>query len=733
MPIPTDADAVLADVLAHRGWERREGQVSMVAGIAAATPGASGRVDVAVNAPVGTGKTLAYVIAALARGQRVVIATSTKSLQDQVMSDELPRLAGDLKALYDHDLTYSVLKGKSTYLCAGAAQRLLAPQEASREDDLFADLEVMDVRDEPALGAEMERLALQRASGSHALDSENLFPHLTRSTAAVVRASTKCFMRGMPWVRGAPEDIEPEVWAGAAAEVFEQSPCGYRAAYARAMLSQVVVMNSTLLAHEIVRARTKWNVATPALLEGVGVVVVDEAHHLARILAETYSTTLDFHALGEIVAESVKVAAKASPEGSLSLGGISAAIEDAAACLEVAIDDAQCSESELREAMTKALYSLVSRAGSALGSARARAGAGGARSKSSDALGAAVARISEDVLSPVQAAAAAIGKRNDAGKFVNNLAFSPPGRNLEVRMTPVDVSFFRSELTFATGADNPYTPPRPQGSPSVVVLSSGTITRRVATSVGMRASSFVTVDSPFDDARARLCIPTLPPPSDPGWFPAAWAATKAAITAAGGRTMILTTSHARCTSFTEAARAELDMNVLSQSDARPKRDLVQAFAADETSVLVGTISFWEGVDVPGPALSLVVMDKMPFPMPDDAIASAQRAWVEENKGNAFMEVDVDRASIMIAQGAGRLIRATSDAGGVMLLDSRAVTARYGPAALGLLPGGWAMTGDLGAFTSFLSAAVAGTVPGVDWSTHRLVRPGRARKLIPARR
>lgn len=147
---------------------------------------------------------------------------------------------------------------------------------------------------------------------------------------------------------------------------------------------------------------------------------------------------------------------------------------------------------------------------------------------------------------------------------------------------------------------------------------------------------------------------------------------------------MLSTSHRMVGAFAEALRAEAPFEVLAQNDL-PKRRLVEQFEADETSVLVATLGFWEGIDVPGRALQLVVLDKVPFPRPDDPLWQARRQSAEASGLNPFQTVDLPRAAILLAQGAGRLIRSVEDRGVVAVLDSRLATKAYGRTLIASLP------------------------------------------------
>ena len=164
----------------------------------------------------------------------------------------------------------------------------------------------------------------------------------------------------------------------------------------------------------------------------------------------------------------------------------------------------------------------------------------------------------------------------------------------------------------------------------------------------------------------------------------------ALVTAAGGRTLGLFSSRRGAEEAAEEMRGRLPFTVLCQGDDSMP-NLVRAFAADAETCLFGTLSLWQGVDVPGPACQLVVIDRVPFPRPDDPLMSARTEAVAKSGGNGFMTVSAHHAALRLAQGAGRLIRSTEDRGVVAVLDSRLATARYAGYLQSSLPPMWATT------------------------------------------
>ena len=198
--------------------------------------------------------------------------------------------------------------------------------------------------------------------------------------------------------------------------------------------------------------------------------------------------------------------------------------------------------------------------------------------------------------------------------------------------------------------------------------------------------------SPFDYRRNGILYVAahLPPPGRDGPSPEAEQELVDLIAAAGGRTLGLFSSMRAARTAAELLRDHLDTPVLCQGEDSTA-NLVSQFAADEETTLVGTLSLWQGVDVPGPALSLVVIDRIPFPRPDDPLLSARQRAVAARGGNGFLAVAGNHAALLLAQGVGRLLRRTDDRGVVAVLDSRLVTARYGAYLRASLPPFWQTT------------------------------------------
>ena len=235
-----------------------------------------------------------------------------------------------------------------------------------------------------------------------------------------------------------------------------------------------------------------------------------------------------------------------------------------------------------------------------------------------------------------------------------------PDSNPRLRVAPLDVADLLRERLWDAGP---------------VVLTSATLPPGVSERLGLEGDDHKAIDvgSPFDYEHHGLlyCATHVPDPRNPGYEAAVHEELRALITAAGGRTLGLFTSYRAMDAAVAALKDDLPGPLLSQRDL-PKPALVAAFAEDPTASLFATMGFWQGIDVPGPTLSLVTIDKLPFPRPDEPLLQARR---EQAKAEAFRTIDLPRTATMLAQGAGRLIRSQTDRGVVAVLDPRLAKAK----------------------------------------------------------
>lgn len=593
---------VLRDVVGALpgGGEARTGQAAMAEAVARAIEESR---HLIVEAGTGTGKSLAYLVPAVLSGARVVVATATKGLQDQLAGKDLPFLADQL----DTEVSFAVLKGRSNYLCLQRVAELGAATDAEQLG--------LDGVAEGAPVEEIEQLVAWADATSSGDRAELSFEPSTRAWSAVSVGPREC--------PGAAKCPKGEV-------------CFTERARRAAAQADIVVVNTHLYGLDIATGG--------GVLPDHDVVVVDEAHQLEEIVSATTGVEITagrFQNLARtvraIVADDVLVA-------SLDAAGYAFADELAGVAgrrldtpLEGPLADALVAARETTAKALEAVRKVPTDVGGDVAARRERA------------LKAATSLVDDLDL------ALAVPESHVAW-----VAGSPDFPALT--LTAIDVAGVLAEGLW---------------SRRTAVLTSATIPPNLGATLGLDPGQFDELDvgSPFDYEHHALlyCAASMPDPRDEGYEAALHRELEALIVAAGGRTLALFTSWRAMDAAARALSPRLPWKVLTQRDL-PKPALVDAFRADEQSCLFATMGFWQGIDLPGRTLSLVTIDRLPFPRPDDPVLSARR---ERVRGDAFRLIDLPRAATLLAQGAGRLIRSAEDRGVVAVLDKRLATAaRY---------------------------------------------------------
>ncbi len=684
-----DVTGTLAAVAAGLpgGGESRQGQQDMAQAVARSMD--SGR-HLVVQAGTGTGKSLAYLIPAALSGERVVVATATKALQDQLAHNDLPLVA----AAVDGDFSFAILKGRSNYLCrqrvaeiGGKGEQMTLQPGSGDPPDADDPLTPASsgaeggpaAPDDPAevgrLGDQVRRLvrwADDTTTGDRAeLEFE---PHF-RAWAMVSTTAREC-----PGAFRCPSGRE----------------CFAEAARNRAAEAQVVVVNTHLYGAHLASGG--------AVLPPHSVVVFDEAHEVEEVMTDSLGVEIGpgrFRAL----AATCRPLLDAGSSGALDTADGVAAVGDLLQrVLRPLVGrrvDQRILQGEVPEVSGTNGPANVEPQGLELGlevpvsSPRAEAKPPPTGDPdlhqvvvlATGRVGRLIDHLREaDRLAGDDESGASRSRRDRAllaaGHLATDLARLPTLTDDEVawvdggtrapslRVSPIDVAPLLSEQLWGevTG-----------------VLTSATVPLGLAGRLGLPEgrSDELDVGSPFDyRSNALLYVArSLPDRRSPEAEPALHDELEVLITAAGGRTLALFTSWRAMRAAVEVLRERLDVPVLAQSDL-PKPALVDAFRADEATCLFATLGYWQGVDVPGPTLSLVTVDRIPFPRPDDPVLEARR---ERAGSGAFSLVDLPRAGTLLAQGAGRLIRSAQDRGVVAVLDSRLATARYRGALLARVP------------------------------------------------
>ena len=574
-----------------------------------------------VQAGTGTGKSLAYLVPVLARGVRAVVSTATKALQDQLATRDLPKLAESLGVPFE----FAVLKGRSNYVCR---QRVEEVNGAG--DQLLLDSGEAGSHDLGPLGREIRRLVRWAENDTETGDRAELdFEPREVAWAQVSVGAREC-----PGASRCPSG----------------GRCFAEKARERAGLADVIVVNTHLYAMGLAIGGE--------FLPPHDMVVFDEAHELEDIASSAFGfdiTAGRFAALGR-----GSRALLDDPAGA-------AAVEDAAGVFgELArAYVGRPLPKPLPAADTDRLAMLRERLSKLQGELRRAARSAGEDSPNGNGRH---LRLQQGLGHLLKDLDYVLGLSVDDVAWVEGPDHSPT-----LRVAPVDVGAAMRERLWGV-----------QDGPTAV-MTSATIPPRLGERLGLDPGSYEQLDvgSPFayDEQALLYCPVHLPDPRHADFEAAMHDELVALIEAAEGRTLALFTSWRGMRAAADAVKQRVKWEVLTQSDL-PKPALVARFAGEETSCLFATMGFWQGVDVPGSACSLVTIDRLPFPRPDDPLLQARRA---KAGAGAFELIDIPRAAALLAQGCGRLIRTSTDRGVVAVFDTRLAKARYRWSLVNALP------------------------------------------------
>ena len=640
-------DAAVAAI----GGSPRDGQIEMAEAVANAL---SDRHHLLVQAGTGTGKSLAYLVPALVHGKKVLVATATLALQRQLVERDLPKIKAALDKELNRDISFAIYKGVGNYIC------LQKMNNAPNDPEAQAVLEVS------SLEGDAKRLRAWAQSANATGDRDD-----------------------------AP-DVDRRVWSAnsvsgrecmGADECPSGSKCFAALAKAKAQTADIVVTNHTLLAIEIVESH-------PILPER-DAIVLDEAHEFMD--RTTQAVTEEITAAR--VARAANMARKHLP-GKASDALYKASEKFAKALGEYADD--------LKADPTKAgrLEKLPSTLEAPLRAIK-------------EAVASVTALISADaqIIDPNSMAerARVKGALNEVSQTATKLL--KPGHTHVLWFEPTYSTLYLAPLAVSDvlrGNLLTQTPVIATSATLTVGKSFDAIAKNIGFVIGGKNEDEVEDDeergekkgvmdpanlqildvgSPFDFAnQGMLYLPKdLPEPGRDGPSIEALTELGELIQAAGGRTLALFSSWRGVEAADEHLRevlAELKLPIITQRRGDSVGPLVDKFAKDEKSILLGTISLWQGIDVPGPACTLVVIDRIPFPRPDEPVLSARAAEADAAGGSGFMQISLPRAALLLAQGTGRLIRSLDDKGVVAILDSRIVNKRYGSILLNSMPPFW---------------------------------------------
>ncbi len=611
-------DGALAQ--ADAGHVEREVQVRMALAVAQAIEDKSALV---AEAGTGVGKTFAYLVPTLLSGARALISTATKSLQDQLFLRDLPRLRDALKL----PVSVALLKGRGSYLC------LHRMNQARQSADLPDRWAVRTL-------AKVEQWSRGTVSGDLA-ELEGLDE---RSSVIPLVTSTRENCLG--------------------SECPEFRACHVVKARRDAMAADLVVVNHHLFFADMALRDT----GVAELLPSVEVAVFDEAHQLAEAGVQFLGTTLSS-------AQVIDFARDMLGAGLQLARGLVPWSELASRCDKAARD--------LRIAAAGPLRDLR-------GTLKLRWDERATREDFTSTLAAlgeacVAARVGLDMVSELSPEFSKLAERAaQLGALAGT--FSEPAKTGNVRW--IDVSPHQARLVESPLDIRDALREQMAAAPKAWVFTSATLgdddrLSWFTDSAGLEDARTLRLGSPFDYAEnARLYVPrAFPKPNEPGHAPAVAGLAARCARALGGRTFVLTTTLRALQSIGEQLRAEFEaqgdsIQVLLQGQV-PKRQLMQQFLAQPRSVLVGSQSFWEGIDVPGDALQCVLIDKLPFPPPNDPLVEVRVKRLEAEGRNAFADYFVAEAAVSLKQGAGRLIRSESDRGLLVVCDPRMAAMNYG--------------------------------------------------------
>ncbi|MEU4559889.1 ATP-dependent DNA helicase [Actinoplanes sp. NPDC023936] len=653
MPAATRKKATAEQLLAAAvgavpGGSSRPGQQAMVEAIDQAV---KDRKHLLVQAGTGTGKSLGYLTPSLLVDGPVVVSTATLALQNQLVEHDLPRLAEAVEPVLGRKPSFAVLKGRHHYLCVAKMEH--ADEEAPTDtlfDDAPAPKAGQWLGEAGRLGKQIQRIR-SWADKTETGDRDELDPGVDDTAWRQVSMPARdCVGAGR-----CPYGAE----------------CFAEASRVRAREADIVVTNHSLLAVDMLAER---QIVPPHKL-----LVVDEAHELADRVSSA--------AQAELTPEAIERAGRRAR--TMITPAAAEQLAEAADALTVGLAEAPAGRitSGLPEQLRAALTLLESAARAGLSAI------GEVKSDDSDPVGKQQAKA---VLDELFTTAQRLLEEDDFDVAWVEKSDLGSGRRALV-VAPLSVAGTLAQSLYAD---------------RTVVVTSATLTLggrfdTVARSLGLPAPAAgpdgsvtsgdgwtsLDVGSPFDYPKQGILYVAahLPRPAQSGLPDAAGAELLKLVEALGGRTLGLFSSRKAAAQAAELLRAKTDLPILLQGD-ETLPILVRKFREQKESCLFGVMSLWQGVDVPGDSCQLVVIDRLPFPRPDEPLAAARSAAVDAGGGSGFASVSVPIAAVRLAQGVGRLIRSSGDKGVVAVLDSRLETARgYGAFLRKSLPPFWYTT------------------------------------------
>lgn len=618
------------------GFTPREAQQDMADAVAAAVEGGD---TLVVEAGTGIGKTFAYLAPALLSGRKVIIATGTRTLQDQLYQRDLPVVA---QALGHSGARTAVLKGRNNYLCQYRLQM-------AAEDGRF------DSPDQSAAVQKLRDWATVTTSGDLAeapvrISDPGLF-------ARVTSTSENCLGQECP--------------------LYDE--CFLMDARRRAQEADILVVNHHLLMAD-------WAVREGGygeVLPSADVYILDEAHQVPEIAAQFFGVSVTARQLQELTRDAAAEQRREAPDAS-DISDSAHELQRAIGAFREALGAGGRREPWANISDEDVVQEALEGLTEALSGLREVLEAQAERGKGLEACGRRAAQLAQTISEFLE---------GDTSRYVQ--WFETSAQAFVLRLTPLDIaSAFRGQM---------------ERHPASWVFTSATLTvdnrfDHFNARLGLAEPETLRLDSPFDyQNHALLYLPGgLPAPSASNYLDRFLDRAEAVLAASRGRAFLLFTSHRALQQAAGRLRESLHLELLVQGEASQQR-LLDRFRASGNAVLLGTQSFWEGVDVRGEALSVVMIDRLPFASPSDPVVQARIEALRERGGNPFMQYQLPQAVITLRQGVGRLIRDESDYGVLVIGDNRLTAKGYGQVFLDSLPP-MPITEDIEEVRGFLKSA-----------------------------